>query len=427
MTLPIAFRELIRLLSGTLHSLATNIPVALLSLALATTLWVAVTNEENPSLRRQAPFDVPLTDLNTPLAMTVTGLRPARIRVTLIGPRSRVSGVQTGDVTARVDLAGVNTSGPLPAALSYTATVVVSVRQRGVRAEADPGSVEVTLQPIARRGVPVRIGLVDTLPLGYELSEPASAQPGEAIIFGSKENVDAVDVVVASVKLTGLTVSITPTVTLDPQDSAGHSHRVTVEPASATVSLKVHQVLFTRQILVDPQIRGRPATGYASAVTKVEPVTVKVVGPVDVLNQISTAPTQDIDVEGATSDVIRSVGLQLPNGATLADPKNTVVVTIAIQAQRGPGSIAVAPRLTGLQPGLSAATDRTTVVVNLSGPVPALIRLTDKDVSITLDLTGLGPGAYRIEAKAGPLQGVQVDSINPDHVGVVISNAVPPH
>jgi len=53
--------------------------------------------------------------------------------------------------------------------------VQLAVRQRGVRAEAEPPSVDVTLQPIAKRVVPVHVNLVDSLPIGYELSEAPSA------------------------------------------------------------------------------------------------------------------------------------------------------------------------------------------------------------------------------------------------------------
>lgn len=416
-----AILRLFSALTTITRSLANNVPLALVSLALATTLWVAVTNEENPTLRREFPLDVPVESINTPRSVTVTGLQPSRVRVTLIGPKDTISAVRPQDLTARVDLSGAGAAGAN--ATTYTAPVEVSVKQHGVRTDISPPTAQVTLEPIVKRSVPVRVNRVETLPLGFELTDPLTAQPSEVTVIGSKENVNAVDAAVANVKLSGLTVSVNQSLPLDPQDSAGHSIRVTVDPSTTTVSVKLRQVLFTRQILVDPRLHGRPAPGYAVVSSRADPTTVNVIGPVDVLRQIATASTADVDIEGATSDVIRTVALQLPNGASVSDAKSNVVVTVSIQPQRAPGSMGVVPRLVGMQAGLTAALQTPVVQVNLTGPAPTLLHLTPADVTAVVDLTGLGPGAYQLAAKVSAPAGVQVDSVLPDRISVLIAPA----
>jgi YbbR domain-containing protein len=332
--------------------------------------------------------------------------------------------VRPEDVVVRVDLGGALTGGPATQALHYNAPAQVSVRQRGVQAEVSPQSIELTLEPEIQRTVPIKINTVDALPAGFEMVEAPAAQPAEATIAGARENVDLVAAATADVKLGGLTVNLDKPFPLDPRDSAGHSiGHVTIEPQQAAVSLKVKQVLFTRQVTVDPHVRGRPAPGYGVGAVQAQPATINVTGSLDALNQLSTLPTQDVDVEGATSDVVRTVSVQLAQGLTAADPKASVVVRVPIQAQNGPGSIGVAPKIVGLAPGLSAALQTPTVVVNLTGPLPFLLRLTPGDVVATVDASGLSPGTYRLEPKVGLPPGIQMDGIVPDRVSVVIAAA----
>ena len=418
-------RRLGGMLGGGARSLAANVPLALLSLVLATALWVAVTNAENPSLRRPLPFTVDIHPLNIPAAMTVTGYRPeSKVRVTLIGPQDAVNSVRQGDLTAQVDLAQAGVNGSQSPG-EYDADVHVSVRQHGVQAEADPPSVTVSLEATAKRTVPVKVARVDAPPVGYELADDPIAQPAEATITGSKQRVDTVAAVVASLKLTGLTVSGNQTLALDPQDSGGNSiGGIRVDPVSVAVNVHVRQVLFTRQILVDPRIHGQPAPGYGVTSTKADPQTVTVIGPVDVLNQIATAPTDEVDVEGATTDVVRTVGLQLPSGASLADPKSTVVVTVSVQPQHAEGSLVLPPKVIGVAAGLVAIPEQPAVVVGFSGPGPAVVRLTPADIGVTLDLTGLGPGNHQIEPKVTLPQGLQLESLSPDRVTVALTPAL---
>ena len=404
-----------------------NIPLVVLSLVLAIALWVVVTNEENPSVRREVPFTVRVEDVNVPRSMIVTDHSPQAVRVVLTGPRSQVNSIRPEDLVARVDLANANPGGSTGAsAITFTANVQVSVRQPRVAADAEPPTVEMTLEPLVRRTVPVELRRVDTLPVGFELTDQLVPQPSQAVVSGSAENVAAVETLVADVKLSGLTTSVTQTLALAPQDSAGHAiGGVTSEPAVATVSVKLRQALFTRSLLVNPQIRGRPAPGYRVVSIKTDPQTLSVLGNLDALNQVAGLSTQDIDVEGASSDVIRTVGVQLPQGVSLAGAQSTVVVSVTVQAQRGPGSLAVVPRIVGLSADVNAVLETPTVVVNLTGPVPLLLRLTPADLTVSLDMTGLGPGGYRIEPKVTAPGGIQVDGVVPDHVGAIITRAGP--
>jgi YbbR domain-containing protein len=401
-----------------------NLPIAIVSVVLATLLWVAVTNEENPTLRQEVPFQVPVAEINIPNAFVVASASPDHVNVTLTGAQDRVRSVKPEDLVVRVDLSGALTGGSANQSLHYTVPAQVSVRQRGVQAEVSPQSIAVTLEPQVQRSVPIKVNTLDTLPPGFDIAEAPTTQPAEATISGAKENVDLVSAAIADVKLDGLTVNLEKAFPLDPRDLSGHPiGHVSIEPSQASVSLKVKQVQFTRQLTIDPHVRGRPAPGYGIGGIDAQPAALNVTGSLDALNQVSTVPTQDVDVEGATSDVVRTVGVQLAPGLTSSDSKSSIVVRVTVQALNGPGSIGIAPKVVGVGQGLSAALQTPTVVVNLTGPLPFLLRLAPGDVIATVDASGLGPGVYRLEPKIGLPAGIQVDAVVPDHVALTLTNA----
>jgi YbbR domain-containing protein len=409
-------------------SIAANAALAVVAVALSVLLWIAVTNEENPTLRRDVPFEVPVQEANVPRAFVVSGLNPNKVSVTLVGPRDRVTNVKQGDLSVQVNLGGASTStAPTDGPLRFAAPAEVVLQQRGVRAEVAPASIEVTLEPEVHKVVPIRPNPVDALPVGFELTEPPVAQPAEATIAGTRQNVDLVDAVVADVRMDGLTANVSLSASLDPRDAAGHPiGHVTVDPPRVPVTVKVRQVLYSRQILLDPRVRGRPAPGYGAGGARAEPATVGVVGSIEALNQVSTLPTQEVDVEGAASDVVRTVGIQLPPGLTATDPKGSVVVRVPIQALSGPGAIGAVVRATGLGSNVTVIGQTPTVLVNVVGPLPTLLRLGPADVVVTVDASGLGAGIYRLEPKVALPAGIQLESTFPDRVSLtLVSSSIP--
>jgi YbbR domain-containing protein len=403
--------------------IAGNLPLALVALLLAALLWVAVTNEQNPTVRRDAGFQAKIQSVNVPGGLLVSGLSPDRVSITLTGPRDRVQAVQQQDVSVHVDLSSATGAvGAGDQTLHFTVPADVSVRQRDVQADISPQSILVTLEPEVRRTVPVKVSTSGTLPAGFALDGAPTAQPAQVTIAGTSQDVNVVDAAVVDAGLDGLTVNVEQSFELNPRDAAGHSiGHVTVIPSTATVSIHVKQISYTRQFLIDPHVRGRPAPGYTTGTTQVQPSGVSVAGSLDALSQVSTLPTQDVDVEGATSDVVRTVALVLPQGLTLSDAKTTIVVRVPVSPETGPGSLGVAPKVTGLGSGLTAAVQTPTVVVNLTGPLPFLLSLTPADVVVAVDAGGLGPGTYRLEPKVSVPAGLQVDGLVPERVAVTIT------
>jgi YbbR domain-containing protein len=66
------------------------------------------------------------------------------------------------------------------------------------------------------------------------------------------------------------------------------------------------------RLAVTAQLRGQPAAGFVVAAVSVQPETVQVRGPKSTMERRASIETEAVDVSGSQTDVIRTVGLVLP-------------------------------------------------------------------------------------------------------------------
>ncbi|MGH2588373.1 MAG: CdaR family protein [Dehalococcoidia bacterium] len=409
----------LRLSRLTLTAVLNSLPLGLLSLLLALVIWATVTTGENPSVRRTLLQEIPVDQVNIPRTLLPTNVSPAKVAVTVSGPRNAVDDVRPEDVVAQVDLSRVDEEIGGARETTVERAVRAEVRRRGVRAEVSPESVKVTLELQERRTVPVCVDKVDVPPPGFSVEEPVTTDPAEASISGPLRNIDAVECAAAVVRLTGLTVSVQSQVPLEPRDAAGRPiGGVAVQPATAAVSVKIRQDLFPRQVAIDVRVQGRPAPGYTISGIRADPPLATVVGPLEVVRALNAVSTEVIDIEGARSDIVRAVALEIPPGVSSGERRT--VVTISLQATRTPGSIGVTPSVVNLAPGLTATLNTPVVAVQVSGPLADVLALKPADIAVTVDAAGLSPGVHQLQPQATVPPTVTFDAVTPDRVEIVI-------
>ena len=400
----------------------------LLSVGLATVLWVYVTNGQNPSVKQDISFQTSSFEpRNVPTGLIWTSQTPNDLKVTLIGAESDVKNFPIKDIELYADLAHPREQSQTTTGLVYLAPVVAHVlRHRNVRAEVNPDTVRVTLEPEVKRTVPVRINQVDALPVGFELDPAPVADPAEATISGLKQNVDAVDAVYADLKLTGLSVSTAISLPLTPRSSDGRIiSGPTVLPAGASVRVSIKRTVFNRDAFIAVQTHGKPAPGYQIVGVITDPSNVTIQGTLDTLNGVTTVPTEDLEIEGATTDVKHVVTLRPPPGVTAVNPR-TVTATVLIAASKGPGSILVAPRIVGVAAGGAVQVITPAVTVSFTGPLPQLLALKPGDITATIDVSGLAPGVYSLEPRIALPPGLDKDSVSPAKVDLTVVAPLPP-
>lgn len=403
-------------------SLTHNASLVVLSLALSLSVWLYVNDSQNP---RQTDFvsgSITVDVVNVPNGRAVLPLASDTVSVRVSAPKNVLDGLTPQDFSASIDLSGLNGN-------QATLPVRVKSSRRQVQVvEVSPSTLDVTLDNLVSRTVPVQVAPLGVVPVGFDLAS-TSTDPTSVAVSGPQSLVQTVAAACAEVNLTDLRVAVQQTVKLKAQAShCGDISQVSLSPEDVRVNVDVTQTVFTRPFVVNPTVRGQPAPGYSVTAVSVDPQLVQVSAPLDILSAIDPVKgltTEEVNIAGArggdsgSQDVTRVVKLQLPQGATASRDDVTVQVTIA--AQQGQLEFSLVPQVRGLGSGLRATLASDAVRVILAGPLPVLTALDPTTLKASVDVSGLGPGLYLVNVTVDPPSGLSVVTIDPSPVGMAIS------
>ncbi len=402
---------------GLVTSIAGNISLALLSVALGFTLWLFVTDREHPKQVEAFNSSLPISFVNVPTDLAVANASESSVRIRIEGSESDLSSLTTEDFDATVNLGG------LPKGVS-TVPVDVKPAKSGITVvDVTPPRIDVTIEDSRSKEVPVRVIPIGSPQQGFAVTGQSSVPPA-ATVTGAASLVALTDSVVAEVQLTGLRVDFTGSVELKPRDVRnGEIGRVTVNPARAQVTVDIEQRETSVQLAVNPPITGQPASGYNVAGVTTDPLLVTVTGPEDVLQSIDAVkglPTEEVSVADARGDVVRTVQVILPEGARVSGGTSTVKVTVSVRPSRGEASFQVVPQVRNVATGLVVVGAEPVTVV-LAGDVPVLDTLAPESITVVAEAQGLGPGLYSVPMTVTPPAGTTVVRTEPTELNFALA------
>ncbi|MBI3977261.1 MAG: hypothetical protein HY331_03660 [Chloroflexi bacterium] len=393
-----------------LSQLYENLILLLLALALSTILWVVVTNDQNPPIQNTFPGDILVTAVNVPAGVDVIG-DLERVRVRISAPQDSWSRLRTGSFNATANLARFG------AGLHEVAVDVRTPDPSVKILEVLPSKITIRLETLARRTIPVQVKVKDTLPFGYVYDQPRFAVK-ETAISGPSSLVSQVDAAVVEISLENKKVTIDQSFSITLLNPQGRPvEGVRVEPPTMNVQIPIEQQITYKTVPVHPVVHNDPARGYWVESINVNPAIVVVVGNRPVVEPISFLQTSPVDVAGAVNTVEQSVGLNLPEGSSLAGPQK-VLVRVQISSVEGSKRLLVTPSVNGLRPEQRSVVDP--VDVTLVGPIPVLQGIKPTDVRASVDATGLLPGTYTLRVTVAAPERTKVASLDPVQVRVEV-------
>ena len=420
------FRVSRAVIAAAAGSVRGNFGLAVLSVALAFGVWMLIIDTEHPTRTGVFPVDIPVEPVNMPEGLTLGGpLGDVALRIE--ADEDLWDQFTASDFKATVNLLGAQIG---------TQDVEVQVEPLGERnglriieviptlhaAGAPPGTVRVELKPLVSQVVPVSLDLVGAPLIGYEPSTP-NVEPEQVVVSGPEDLVGRVAAAVASVDLSGVVTDVRQTYSLVPRDDSGFIVAgVTLDPSSVDIEITVEQKRFSRLVVVSPSLEGSPAAGYNVTSVELDPPSVTLLGPLELLNVTSFVVTDDVDITGATSDITRIVNL-VGLAPGLISGSGTVTVRISIAAGEGEATFGVAPQWTGLASDLRVVSVTSLVEVALQGELPTLRNVSPDQVTVSVDLSGLGAGSHRLEPQVEAPGRLEVADISPTSVEVVLESA----
>lgn len=396
-----------------------NLGTFLLALVLAVLVWIVALNQENPIEDHVFPQPVPITLLNTPVDMILTGAVAKTTQVTIRAPHLVWQTLSASQIHITADLGNLGPgtiSVPLASTVDADSSRVISM---------DPPTITVTLERSQSRACPITVLPTGTPALGYAADVP-QLSPTQVILQGPASAVSSVTSCVARISVEGLKQDFSGEVSVEAVDASGNPvSRVTITPSTTQAKIPITQKQGFRDVTVKVVITGQLASGYQVTNIAVTPLVITLSSSDPALVQhlpgyVETAP---LDITGATTDVIRRVPLQLPPGLEGA---TSVLVEVNVSAIQYSSTIQRPLELSGLSPGLAAVASPDSVDLLVLGPLPVLNSLTLGDVHVVLDLTGLAPGTYQITPTVQFLSDqVKAENVLPGQIEVVISPFTP--
>ena len=403
-----------------MRSLAKNIRTFLLALVLGLSVWVSAVSAADPNEDKAYPKPIPLQVIGQDPSLVVTSNLPSTVEVSLRAPRSVWESLTAREdsVKASLDLTGLSAG-------EHTVAVQITVDTRPYQIVlANPTTVTVNLESLDTQTFPLVLSLTGQPAAGYQAGD-ASMDLTEVAVSGPASLVKQVARTRVVVNLDGIRESIDESLQIQVVDDQNKPLKgLTLNPESVRVDIPISLQGGFRDVAVKVIVEGQQAAGYRIENISVFPpvVTVFAENPDLVSALPGVVETQPLDLQDRREDVSTRLSLDLPDNITIIGSK-TVQVQVSISPIHTSLTLSNQPvNIIGLSEGLSAQVFPPSVDVIISGPVPVLDALTSKDITISVDCSGLNAGVYQLEPKVSPLvDNVLVESILPSTVEVVIA------
>ncbi|HOG79714.1 MAG TPA: CdaR family protein [Anaerolineaceae bacterium] len=403
-----------------------TLPTLLTAFLLALVLWIYAVTSTDPTESGTFGTPIPIEIIGQDPALIRMGELPTTLTLKLSAPRSIWGDLnnQPSLIRAIVDLSGLEAG-------THVLPVQVQIGARPAQIESyTPATVEITLENLMTRTLPVNLAIQGEPAVGYQAETPALSNDS-VTITGPEALVNQVDQVQAVLDVNLLQQSIVRTIPLKAVDATQSPVTgITLSPSEITVTQEITQRFGYRSVVVNVVVSGQVAQGYRLTNISVFPpaVTVFSADPSIVDSLPGYVQTEALDLTNATDDLDMFLDLSLPDGLSVVGGQETVLVRVGIAAIESSAAYSnMTVEVVGLSSTLKATIAPEQVTVIVAGPLPMLDQLTIDGIRVMVDVTGLTAGTYQLTPNVEiAIQNLRVESILPETVEVVISSALSP-
>ena len=332
------------------RKITDNIPLKIMSVAVAVVLWLIVVNIDNPiGTNYYTINDVELINKeyvessDTIGKMCMPEQNQDSIKIAITASKKIRDKIKVTDISAVADLQQAVSLDTNPVMVPITVTCSVpGVSSNDIK--VTPQNLSVNLDEKETQEFVVNVSRGDTKPgKDYEVGS-LTANPEKVRITGPKTLVNKIDKVNATIELDGNTQDFTQDVNLTIidknqealSDSEMNSLRIE-NNAKVVVTARLWKI--RQGVGISASYVGTPADGYEVGSVKTVPDTISVAGSTEGLeslaenNNVITIPADSIDISGEAKDVEKKISLNnlLPDNVKLtSDSSEDVWVTVNI-------------------------------------------------------------------------------------------------
>ena len=398
--------------------LLSNAIWLLASLLLSSFVWIIAVTEDAQERR----FTTLGVQVEFDDGLIITDQPTRNVRVTVRAPQDVLGLLTSEDIVVQADFTGLGPG-------THTVELDTDISRRLALADTQPRQITVTFEEQLAQQVNVTFEITDPPPLDFDNGVPVFGE-SQVMVSGPRSEVQEVVAAVASFDLSDQQDTLEQLVRLTPVDVDGNVvDGVTLNPQNVTATIEMRRRDDVIRVSVSPDINfGTLQDGYViSGPILYDPPTVFVYGSPEDLAQIpSTLETEQIDLTDRLDDFEVNVPIILPEdlSSLRVNDEQSINVSLIIDAQITNRQLDDIPIvITGLNNGLTAEFAPTEASAVITGAQPILDDLQIEDITITLNLAGLGPGIHEVNAVASIGMDVQSVAVLPPTIQVTIGDA----
>ena len=413
------------------EKLTNNIGLKLLSLMLATLLWLVVINSQDP-VETRIFEDIPVTIINED-SLTAKDKIPEvvegdKVSVSVEARRSICDKLTKNDIVAVADFEKISVTDAVPIDISvkgYTNHEVEIVRGMNQ-------VMKLRLEDSMTKDFRVKISTTGQTKEGYVIGDMV-ASPNMITLTGSSTQISKIKEVVLVVDVDGISKDSLSTgvpVIYDMNGDVVSSGKVTMSTNEVQVTIPV---LKTKTVRILVKTIGEPEPGYEVSTVSYQPDMVTIAGTLSDLVLLGNTLTAYCDISGQNGTVEENIDI-----SSLWDPdyesirlvdeeKLAVTITLKEYEEKVMEISESAIEIRGLAENLEAVvTELSKHQVRIKGKRDSLVGVTLDSLEPYIDLSGYtSSGAYTVVVSLENLRDLQLQSILFADVVVSVTEKVP--
>lgn len=307
-----------------------NFALKFISLLASILLYFYVQQERNPTIPRQ--FNVPIILEALPPDVTVdTDIQ--QVLVTVTGPQPVVDALKESDIRIVADLHSLPTDKVATERIKLRYEVKLNQEiQNLLSYEPWPlPHLEVRVHPQRTREMAVEAHYPKETRAGYHYGTP-DIRPSHVRITGGIDRVNRVTQIVADASSIEPGGGIDNDFTLSARDADNNPvEGITIDVPRVHVTVPIKEDPYAKIVSISPIIFDQPAPGYRMTKIAVTPNQVRIAGPLELVDPISTLTTEEIPVQSLTETRTVTVNLILPSGVTARDSSGNVITKVTVK------------------------------------------------------------------------------------------------
>ena len=401
------------------RKITDNIPLKIMSVAVAVVVWLIVVNIDNPvgtnyyTLTNVELINKEYVESSDTIGkMCMPEEKQDSIRIAITTNKKIRDKIKVSDITATADLQQAVSLDTNPGMVPITVTCSVpGVTPNDIK--VTPQNLSVNLDEKETQEFVVNVSRGDTKPgKDYEVGS-LTANPEKVRITGPKSLVNKIDKVNATISLDGNTQDFTQDVNLTIidknqealSDSEMNSLRIE-NNAKVSVTAKLWKI--RQGVGISAGYVGSPASGYQVGTVTTVPDTISVAGSTEGLETLTqndntiTIPADSIDISGESRDVERKISLKdlLPDNVKLtSDSSEDVWVTVSILPE-GSREFTLSTKdieVKNKPDDLQVTFETAQIEIRIKSDTEDLDDLnTETDIKASIDLKGKEEGNYKV-------------------------------